>query len=156
MYLHDNRVLVGVSRKLQSIYSGPYLVTRVLSQVLYCIRGRKREVVVHHDRLKPCCDRFVPLWLRKLRHEFLNLDGPFIGGPGTDNADLPDALQDLLHPDVDPETWQDDEQHTMGAEKDSEDDTLGEVQTTMMELRRHPMSRHKSVGMVAFDDPTPD
>ena len=31
-------------------------------------------MVVHHDRLLLCNDRFIPMWMRKLRHQFLNLD----------------------------------------------------------------------------------
>ena len=32
--------------------------------------------VFHRDRLKICRDREVPIWMRRLRHEFLKLDVP--------------------------------------------------------------------------------
>ena len=38
------------------------------------MQDRKRHVVVHHDRLLLCNDRFIPMWMRKLRHQFFNLD----------------------------------------------------------------------------------
>ena len=47
---------------------------KVISPVLFSIKGRKREVVVHHDRLKPCMDRSIPMWMRRLRHRVLDLD----------------------------------------------------------------------------------
>jgi len=47
---------------------------RGLSPVLYRIEGRKDPHVVHHDRLKICKDRFVPMWLRRKRHDVLDLD----------------------------------------------------------------------------------
>ena len=31
-------------------------------------------MVEHHDRLLLCIDRFIPLWMQKLRNEFLSLD----------------------------------------------------------------------------------
>ena len=47
---------------------------KVISPVLFSIKRRKREVVVHHDRLKPCMDRSIPMWIRRLRHRVLDLD----------------------------------------------------------------------------------
>lgn len=32
------------------------------------IRSQKGDHVIHHDRLKMCNDRDIPLWLRRLRH----------------------------------------------------------------------------------------
>ena len=80
----------GVSTKLQPIYWGPYLVIKVYSPILYGIKDRKRQLVVHHDRLLLCVDHFIPLWMRKLRNEFLSLDEtiPY------DEAELED-LKDL-------------------------------------------------------------
>ena len=46
----------------------------MISPVLLRIKGRKREVVVHYDRLKPCMDRSIPMWMRRLRHRVLDLD----------------------------------------------------------------------------------
>ena len=54
-----------------------------------CIKDRKRQLVVHHDRLLLCVDRFIPLSMRKLHNEFLSLDAtiPY------DEAELEDLNQ---------------------------------------------------------------
>ena len=74
VYLINSSSKVGQSNKLKPIWKGPYLVIKVISPVLFRIKGRKREVVVHHDRLKPCMDRSIPMWMRRLRHHVLDLD----------------------------------------------------------------------------------
>ena len=50
------------SKKLQPIWSGPWIVTQVISSVLYRIANRKRAMVAHHDSLKLCSDRDLPIW----------------------------------------------------------------------------------------------
>ena len=74
VYVLDLSNKPGVSTKLQPIFRGPYLVVKVYSPILYLVQERKRQVVVHHDRFLLCNDWFIPLWMRKLRHQFLNLD----------------------------------------------------------------------------------
>jgi transposase InsO family protein len=64
----------GISRKLLSVFEGPYLITRVISSILFKIEGRKRSFVVHHDKIRPCLDRFIPMWIRRRRQEILDLD----------------------------------------------------------------------------------
>ena len=71
VYLRDERTRVGLSKKLLPVYSGPYLVVQVISPILFRLQGRKKEAVVHHDRIIPCRDRTIPLWLQKLQHKFL-------------------------------------------------------------------------------------
>ena len=48
-------------KKIQPIWSGPWIVTQVISSVLYRIANRianrKRSMVAHHDSLKLCSDR---------------------------------------------------------------------------------------------------
>ena len=45
----------GECSKLQSRWLGPYIIKDVLSAVTYRIQqGRKKPLVVHYDRLKPC------------------------------------------------------------------------------------------------------
>ena len=73
VYLINCSSKVGQSNKLKPIWNGPYLVIKI-SHVLFRIKGRKREVVVHLDRLKPCLDRSIPMWMRRLRHRVLELD----------------------------------------------------------------------------------
>ena len=74
VYLINSSSKVGQSNKLKPIWKGPYLVIKVISPVLFRIKGRKREVVVHHDRFKPCMDRSIPMWMHRLRHRVLDLD----------------------------------------------------------------------------------
>ena len=59
------------NRKLTPVFRGPYLVTEVVSPILYRIRDRKKSKVVHHDQLAVCPDTNVPLWMRRLRERFL-------------------------------------------------------------------------------------
>ena len=74
VYLINSSSKVGQSNKLKPIWNGPYLVIKVISPVLFRIKGRKREVVVHHDRLKPRLDRSIPMWMRRFRHRVSDLD----------------------------------------------------------------------------------
>ena len=71
VYLLDSARKIGQSSKLQQIWKGPLLVTKVLTPILFEVTGRKKPVVLHHDRLKPCCDRNIPLWLRRKRNQVL-------------------------------------------------------------------------------------
>ena len=50
------------------------MVIKVISSVLFHIKGRKIESVVHHDMLKLCEDRVVPMWAKRVRHKILDLD----------------------------------------------------------------------------------
>ena len=65
---------MGQSSKLKPIWKGPFVVTKVISLVLFSLKGRKIEIVVHHDCLKTCEDRVVPMWARRFRHRTLDLD----------------------------------------------------------------------------------
>ena len=66
---------MGQSRKLNPLFTGPYLVVKVLSPYLYRVRDRKKTLVLHHDRLKICEERAVPFWVRRRRHDlFRRLD----------------------------------------------------------------------------------
>ena len=57
VYKLNNAAKKGVSKKLP-LYDGPFIVTWVLSPILIEIESRKRKKVVHHNKLKPCNDRF--------------------------------------------------------------------------------------------------
>ena len=74
VYQRNEAGQVGQSRKLQPIFIGPVLVTQVLSPVLFRVENRKRSYVLHHDRLIPCKDRVIPLWIRRKRHDLLGDD----------------------------------------------------------------------------------
>ena len=68
---------VGRSSKLQPVWKGSLLVTKVKQPTLYRIAGRKRSRWVHHDRLKACTDQNVPIWMKRLRNRlFAALEVP--------------------------------------------------------------------------------
>ena len=75
VYVLHSATKVGQSKKLSPIWKGPLLIVEVLSPVLYRVKGRRKESVLHHDhddRLRICKDRVVPMWMRRLRHQFLD------------------------------------------------------------------------------------
>ena len=72
VYVIDSAKTVGVSPKLQPVWKGPYVISRVISPILFVVAGRNKTFVLHHDRLKPCGDRDVPFWLRRKRNNILN------------------------------------------------------------------------------------
>ena len=63
MYKLDNTTKIWVITKLRLVYVGPYFVTRAISPILYEIERRRSIDVIHHDILKICRDRNVPLWM---------------------------------------------------------------------------------------------
>ena len=71
VYKLDQSKKKGQSPKLQPIWKGPLLVTQVLSPILFQVADRRKTYILHHDRLKPCGDREIPLWLRRKRHALL-------------------------------------------------------------------------------------
>lgn len=56
-----------INKKFQSPWRGPYIITKILSPVVYEIREKTRTEVVHHDRLKPC-NKDPPEWTKTLTH----------------------------------------------------------------------------------------
>lgn len=70
VFLRDSSTEIGVSSKLRHPWTGPFLVIGARAPI-YRLRGRKRSMVVHHDRLKPCEDSTFPLWLQRQRNKFL-------------------------------------------------------------------------------------
>ena len=71
--------MLGQSKKLQPIWSGPWIVTHVISSVLHRIGNRKRSMVTHHDSLKLCCDCDLPIWLLMKPHELTGTLGEDVG-----------------------------------------------------------------------------
>ena len=78
VYQIDSATKVGQSSKLRPVWKGPYLVVKPLSGHIYQLETRKRKVVVHHDRLKICNDRALPLWVLRKSHDLLGTveEGP--------------------------------------------------------------------------------
>ena len=67
VYMKDDATKVGESKKLRPPWKGPYVVVKS-DPPLYTVRGRKGDSIIHHDRLKKCLDREVPIWLRRARN----------------------------------------------------------------------------------------
>ena len=85
--------MLGQSKKLQPIWPGPWIVTQVISSVLYRIANRKRSMVAHHDSLILCSDRDLPIWLPRKRHELTGEDvgvGDLVLEQATDALGDPD------------------------------------------------------------------
>ena len=102
VYKLDSATKVGQSSKLKSPWKGPYLVTEVLSSTLLRIKDRKRDSVVHHDRLKKCIDRAIPMWLRRMRHKLLDTEAKL---PNTDSStSTEDSIDDSQNSDPDEES----------------------------------------------------
>ncbi|CAC5404213.1 unnamed protein product [Mytilus coruscus] len=93
----DSTSKVGQSKKLRAPWQGPYVVIRVLSPVLYEITGRKKEMIIHHDRIKQCDDEIVPLWIKRLRNRLFGQCAPEgnIDSRKEEN-ELPDGWSDVL------------------------------------------------------------
>ena len=71
VYKLDSSTKIGKSSKLRSPWIGPFLVTDSKPPI-YRLKDRKGEYVLHHDRLKLCLDRNLPMWLRRLRHDLFS------------------------------------------------------------------------------------
>ena len=90
VYKLDSSTKVGQSSKLRPVWKGPLLVMKVLSPVLFVVRDKRGESVIHHDRIKLCQDRAIPLWMRKMRQAFLST-----GSASPDPTNLLDGDLDL-------------------------------------------------------------
>jgi transposase InsO family protein len=73
IFLRDSSTKIGLSKRLKPPWTGPYLVVESRPP-LYKIKSTKSEKVVHHDRMKRCNDRHIPLWIKRMRHELFNQD----------------------------------------------------------------------------------
>ncbi|ROL48345.1 hypothetical protein DPX16_21831 [Anabarilius grahami] len=60
----------GYSPKLQAPWQGPFVVTACLGPVLYRVRDRRSEKVLHHDRLQPYLSDHIPAWMQRLRCKY--------------------------------------------------------------------------------------
>lgn len=68
----EHTTKVGHSRKLKPLWKGPYIVVKVINPVLYEIEDRKKSYVIHHDRLKLCTDKDLPIWIQRRRTNFID------------------------------------------------------------------------------------
>ena len=76
MLLMNSASKTGQCRKLAALWKGPFVIVQVLTPVLYRIASSKKDWMVHHDRLKPCHDDPLPLWIRRKRHQVLDRQEP--------------------------------------------------------------------------------
>ena len=83
VYVLDTARKIGLSPKLQQVWKGPMIVVEVISPVLFRVANRKKTFVLHHDRLKPCQDRDLPLWISRKRNAILQ---------GLENEEYPEDL----------------------------------------------------------------
>ena len=74
VYEIDSATKISQSNKLKKAWKGPYIITKILNPVLYQIKNTKEPRIVHHDRLKLCSDREVPVWVTRERHKLLEND----------------------------------------------------------------------------------
>jgi len=60
---------INVCPKLQPAYQGPYVITRRLGSLDFAIRKeyKGKELVVHHNKLKPYKGDCAPLWAKKFK-----------------------------------------------------------------------------------------
>ena len=89
----------GQSRKLSPVWQGPLLVIKLVTPMLLVVRDQRKESVLHHDRLKPFRERVVPIWMRRLRQQFLqqgSLPAPRGRAPRSP-PESDDALKDIRY-----------------------------------------------------------
>ena len=76
VYIRNHGTIVGQSKKLLPMWKGPFVVTKVMTHFLYRIAGCKREYIKHHDKLRICEDRDIPIWVRRKRQAIIDLNRP--------------------------------------------------------------------------------
>ena len=104
VYKINSASKIGQSKKLQSLWLGPYLVEAVQGTI-YKIRSQKKSEWIHHDRLKMCEDAQLPLWLCHKHHIALDLDQTIAYDEEEDENNLPDEdnypdeedVEDVVH-----------------------------------------------------------
>lgn len=64
------------------------MVVGKISSILFRVAGRKSSEVLHHDRLKLCNDRNIPLWLKRKRHDILSGSHDSANDLDNENTDL--------------------------------------------------------------------
>ena len=97
VYVLNETPKVGVSKKLQPVWRGPFVVLEAIGPVLYSVAGRRKDEVLHHDKLKLCSDRAIPLWVRRKRNEVTALDTTILYNEEEDFVDLEDIRIDVTN-----------------------------------------------------------
>ena len=108
VYRRNSSVRKSQSRKLSPLFTGPYIITEVLSPYLYRVQDRRRVLVFHHDRIKLCDDRVIPFWALRKRHALLQ----------TERDDPSPAVEVQLEPTGEVQSVETDELQSQGAQAD--------------------------------------
>ena len=86
VYKLDSSTKIGQIKKLRSPWVDPFVVPESFPP-LYRIRERGGDTVIHHDRLRRCDDRTLPIWRRRIRNQLLEKESvpemPSIDPDGT-------------------------------------------------------------------------
>ena len=53
----------NVVKKVESVWRGPGVIIYVNSDSVYIVKSRRKQKVMHHDKLKLCESRKLPKWL---------------------------------------------------------------------------------------------
>jgi ribosomal protein L21E len=77
VYILDTATPKGKCAKLRPKWKGPGLVVRKITGYLYKVKLRKKIETINHDRMKPCNDRDLPVWLSTERKKIL--EGEIVG-----------------------------------------------------------------------------
>ncbi|MES9880179.1 MAG: RNase H-like domain-containing protein [Sedimenticola sp.] len=65
VHLLDTAVVKGKSKKLSPPWKGPGIIVKKISACIYRVKLKNSVFTTNHDRLKPCRDRVLPVWIRK-------------------------------------------------------------------------------------------
>ena len=131
----------GESKKLKPVWIGPLVVIDVINLVLFWVKDHKKEYVLHHDCLKRCEDRSIPFWLRKLRHNLLDLDTTI----AYDEAEL-DAMQKNVPPLA---------ASLASSEGEMQEKATGDEPPDEFSLSSTPVDQDSSLLTPEFSDPIP-
>ena len=70
------------------MWKGPLVILEVLSPVLFKVANQRNAYAIHHDRLKVCDVRNIPLWLSHMRNQALNNESRECKPPEKDTEDM--------------------------------------------------------------------
>ena len=71
VYRLNQKAKVGESNKLKEVYSGPYVVSKVLTPVVTQVQNQSKSLNLHNNNIKLCKDRKVPVWVTRLQNKIL-------------------------------------------------------------------------------------
>ena len=70
VYVLNTAVVKGQSRKFGAPWKGPGVIEQKITSYLYRVRLQlKTSITINHDRLKPCKDKNLPAWVKKVQRE---------------------------------------------------------------------------------------